>query len=83
MSETSTLISCTGKITREELEKLPTSLETGFQVEHAHLQLGFGTRTPTDSGWHARSDCEYSSATTSRSAVTTLRLGETLKALLA
>jgi hypothetical protein len=37
MSETSTLISCTGKITREELAKLPTppATETHIPIPHA------------------------------------------------
>ena len=37
MSETSTLISCTGKITREKLAKLPTppATETHIPIPHA------------------------------------------------
>ena len=37
MSETSTLISCTGKITRPELAKLPTpsATETHIPIPHA------------------------------------------------
>ncbi len=62
MSETSTLISCTGRITRAELAKLPTppTTETHIPIPHAAVVetlVGLGYLTPNE--YAARETTSY------------------------